>query len=365
MNQTSFRKLISGQITGWIAKSLRFLLNVLAVFYGMGIALRNWLYDGNRIKKWSVTHGGLLTSDRAQASVPVISIGNITVGGTGKTPMVIWLCNYLRAKDIACAILTRGYKSNDEPTMLTKNCPGIAVIVNPDRLAGAQEAVKRHHAQVMIMDDGFQHRRLHRVLDIVTIDATLPFGYNKILPAGLLREPLKSLKRANAAVLTRCDSAAKDDLAKLKQTIGQINPKLVIAETIHEPICARTKDKIALAELSGKKVFAFCGIANPDAFLATLDRLKVSVAGIKIYDDHHNYTAADFNDILRDSEQAQAEMMLTTEKDYAKIVRFSAGKSGSVLAYLAIKIQFLSAEEQLTQLIELSLSGKIPKKRTV
>ena len=379
MNQSSFKKLVSGQSSGWAADALRFLLNVLAVFYGVGIALRNWLFNSNRVKSWSVTPGGLVTADRTQAAVPVISIGNITVGGTGKTPMVIWLCNFLRTKDINCAILTRGYKAarqsspqaaggeNDEPAILVKNCPGAAVVVNPDRLAGALEAVKRHHAQVLIMDDGFQHRRLHRDIDIVTIDTTLPFGYNKILPAGLLREPVSALKRAHAAILTRCDSVTKDDLTKLTQTLGQLNTKMVIAQTVHAPVCVRTgdKDEIALAKLKGKKVFAFCGIANPDAFLATLSRLKANLVGSKVYDDHHDYTTRDFSEIYRDAEQSQAEMILTTEKDYNKIARFSGSKSGLVLAYLAVRMQFISGQEQITQLIERSLAGKIPKKRTV
>lgn len=371
MNQSSFKKLVSGASCGWAADALRFLLNALAVFYGIGIALRNWLFNSNRVKSWSVTPGGFVTTDRTQLAVPVISIGNITVGGTGKTPMVIWLCNFLRTKDINCAILTRGYKSaggeNDEPAILAKNCPGAAVVVNPDRLAGALEAVKRHHAQVLIMDDGFQHRRLHRDIDIVTIDTTLPFGYNKILPAGLLREPVSALKRAHAAILARCDSVTKEDLTKLTQTLSRINPKMVIAQTIHAPVCARTndKDEILLAKLKAKKVFAFCGIANPDAFLATLNQLKVNLVGSKIYDDHHNYTTRDFIEICRNAEQSQAEMILTTEKDYKKSARFSGSKSGLVLAYLAVRVQFISAEEQLTQLIERSLAGKIPKKRTV
>ncbi|MFH1369837.1 MAG: tetraacyldisaccharide 4'-kinase [Planctomycetota bacterium] len=369
MNQARFKKIISGQSPGSAAAALRFLLKVPAVFYGMGVALRNWLFDKGPAKSYAVTFAGLKTTDRTQATVPVISVGNITVGGTGKTPMVIWLSNFLREKNINCAILTRGYKAakgghSDEPAMLIKNCPGTAVVVNPDRLAGALEAVKRHRAQVLIIDDGFQHRRLHRDIDIVTIDATLPFGYNRVLPAGLLREPVSSLKRAHAAILTRCDSVSKDDLTKLTETIGRINPKLVVAQTIHAPVCVRTndKDEIPLAKLKGKKVFAFCGIANPDAFLSTISRLKANLAGSKIYDDHHEYTARDFSEICREAAQSGAEMILTTEKDYNKITRFSDNKGGLVLAYLAVRVQFLSGQEQITQLIERSLAGKIFRK---
>jgi tetraacyldisaccharide 4'-kinase len=369
LNQRDWHSIVSGGRTGFAAAVLRLLAGIAARVYSFVICIRNLLFDKQLFKSYAVTRAGLKTTDRTQATVPVISVGNITVGGTGKTPMVIWLCNFLRAKDINCAILTRGYKataggSSDEPAMLIKNCPGTAVVVNPDRLAGALEAVKRHRAQVMIMDDGFQHRRLHRDIDIVTIDATLPFGYSKMLPAGLLREPVSALKRAHAAILTRCDSVSKDDLIKLTETIGGINPKMVVAQTVHSPVCAKTgdKDEIALAKLKGKKVFAFCGIANPDAFLSTISRLKANLAGSKIFDDHHDYTARDFSEICREAAQSGAEMILATEKDYNKITRFSANKGGLVLAYLAVRVQFISGEEQITQLIERSLSGKILRK---
>ncbi len=369
MNQARFKKLVSGQSDGSLAVALRLLLNVAAAFYGLGIAVRNRLFDRGWRASYAVTPAGLVTSDRAQAAIPVISIGNITVGGTGKTPMVIWLCNFLQAKDINCAILSRGYKAsrgeNDEPAILVRNCPGAALVVNPDRLVGAVEAVRRHHAQALIMDDGFQHRRLHRDVDIVTIDATLPFGYDKMLPAGLLREPTTALKRAHAAVITRCDLVSEDNLAKLAEAISRINPNVVIARTIHAPVCAMTAGnrQIPLEQLRGRSVYAFCGIANPDAFLATINRLGVNLVGSKIYDDHHNYTAGDVGGIYADAAQSGAEMMLTTEKDYNKI-GLPDSASDLVLAYLAVELQFISGQEQITQLIERSLAGKIRGKRT-
>ena len=305
MNQERFKKLVSGQSTGVIASALRLVLNVAAVFYGLGISLRNWLYDGGQAKSYAVTAAGLVTSDRTQATVPVISIGNITVGGTGKTPLVIWLCNLFR-EDVNCAILTRGYKAakgeSDEPGMLAKNCPGTAVVVNPDRLAGAIEAVKKCRAQVLIMDDGFQHRRLHRDIDIITIDAMQPFGYGRLLPAGLLREPVSALKRAQAVILTRCDLVSKNNLTELTAAINRINPNVIIAKTIHSPVFAVSGERqITLEELKGKKVYIFCGIANPDAFLATVGLVGVNIVGSRIYDDHYNYTANDVNDIYRDA----------------------------------------------------------------
>ena len=371
MNQEKFKKLVSGEKAGPIYTVSRLFLNVVAVFYRLGIALRNWLYDRGTARSYAVTSAGLVTIDKTQAAVPVISVGNITVGGTGKTPMVIWLCNFLRKKNIDRAILTRGYKSrarghSDEPAILVKNCPGAAIVINPDRLAGAIEAVKRNHAQVLIMDDGFQHRRLHRDIDIVTIDSTLPFGYNRILPAGLLREPVSSLKRAHAIILTRCDLVSKDDLIKLEKTIKDINPGLVIARTIHAPVCARGagNKEIPLEKLRAKNVFAFCGIANPDAFFATIDSLGVNLIGSKIYNDHHAYTAGDVNEICRDAGGLKADLILTTEKDYDKITLPPDSRTDLILVYLAVELRFIEGQDRISQLIERSLTVKIHGKRT-
>lgn len=365
MKQELFKKLVSGQSTGVIASMLRLLLNIAAVFYGLGISLRNWLFDGGQ----AVTAAGLVTSDRTHVTVPVISVGNITVGGTGKTPLVIWLCNLLREQNVNCAILTRGYKAatgrDDEPGMLAKNCPGTAVVVNPDRLAGAIEAVKKHRAQVLIMDDGFQHRRLHRDIDIVTIDAMLPFGYGRLLPAGLLREPVSALKRAQAAIITRCDLVSRDMLTELTATIGRINPGMIVAQAIHSPVFAISGEKqIPLEELKNKKVFVFCGIANPQAFLATVSLVGANITGSKVYDDHHSYTAGDIEEIYRDAAQSGAEMILTTEKDYNKI-DLPGNPSVLELAYLAVRLQFIDGADRIRELIERSLAGKIPRKRTI
>jgi tetraacyldisaccharide 4'-kinase len=195
----------------------------------------------------------------------------------------------------------------------------------------------------------------------------LPFGYNRMLPAGLLREPVTALKRAQAAVLTRCDLVSKDDLTKLEETIHGINPNMVVARTIHAPVCARTEGnkQIPLEQLKTKKVFAFCGIANPDAFFATISRLGVNLVGSKIYDDHHNYTARDANEIYRDAAQSKAELILTTEKDFDKIDPPIDNTSGLVLGYLAVKLQFVEGQDCISRLIEQSLAGKISGKRAV
>jgi tetraacyldisaccharide 4'-kinase len=240
------------------------------------------------------------------------------------------------------------------------------VVINPDRLIGAIEAVKKHKAQVLVMDDGFQHRRLRRDIDIVTIDAMVPFGYGKILPAGLLREPILALNRAHAVILTRCDLVSKNNLADLTATISKVNPNLIIAQTIHNPVCAVAGEKqIPLEELGGKKIFAFCGIANPEAFLATVRLTGVNIVGNRIYDDHHNYKISDVNDIYSDAEKSDAQMILTTEKDYNKISQPASGAHNFVLAYLAVRAEFVDGVDRIRELIERSFAGKIPRKRTV
>ncbi|MBN1392088.1 MAG: tetraacyldisaccharide 4'-kinase, partial [Sedimentisphaerales bacterium] len=254
MNQHSFRQLISGQSTGFKSYIFRLFLGAISQFYKIIALLRNFLYSNN----WLKTH---------RAGAAVISIGNITTGGTGKTPLVIWLCKFLQQKQIPFAILTRGYKTHpqtqaaiDEPVILAESCPQAKVIVNPNRVKAAKEAVVKLGAKALIMDDGFQHRRLARDLDIVTIDATCPFGFGKLLPAGLLREPASSLNRADAAVLTRCDQVPESELSRIEQELLLIKPDMIIARSIHKSISAKslTGGEITIEQLKGKRIFAFC-----------------------------------------------------------------------------------------------------------
>ncbi|MHC4463110.1 MAG: tetraacyldisaccharide 4'-kinase [Planctomycetota bacterium] len=354
---------------------MRFFLGVAAQVYSTVIRLRNLLYS----KRWLKTY---------RANAMVFSIGNITVGGTGKTPLVIWLCKYLQKKQINCAILTRGYKTNtkkratsneqqatktNEPAILTESCPEAKVIVNPNRVAGATEAVNKFGATVLIMDDGFQHRRLARDLDIVTIDGTRPFGYGKVLPAGLLREPVAALKRTDAVVVTRCDQTAKAELTRLEDKLQRVNPNMIIARSIHTPICVKSigHKEISLEEQKNKKIFAFCGIANPDAFLNTIENIEANLVGSKIYNDHYHYTDDCLADIYEQARHLKADLILTTQKDWfsspLSAIRNTSNEQRAArydipFAYLAIELRFISGEDKITQLIEDALAGKIPKK---
>jgi tetraacyldisaccharide 4'-kinase len=406
LNQDAYRKLVSGESGGPGAVFLRFILGITAHKYRIITGVRNFLYSN----RWLKIH---------RADVPVISIGNITTGGTGKTPLVIMLCKQLvsdsqfQLSNSQCAILTRGYKAakdldktplvirlckklisafrsqlsnsqsailtrghkaakdlrgesvgyGDEPAVLAESCPGVQVVVNPDRVSGAADAISRFGAKVLIMDDGFQHRRLGRELDIVTIDGTVPFGYGKLLPAGLLREPVTALKRADAAVITRCDQVDEAELTRLEDKLRQINPEMVVARSVHAPVCAKSMDnsEINLGALKGKKIFAFCGIGNPDAFFNTVEVLGAGLAGSKVFNDHYHYTNECLADISEQAKRLDADLILTTQKDW---VSFSPSAMPNVskdanFAYLAIEFRFISGEDKITQLIKNALAGRI------
>ena len=354
MDQQAYRKLISGASRGFGQTLLRLFLRLISCFYSAAIWLRNLMYARGLLKQHSV-------------NAVVISIGNITVGGTGKTPLVVWVCNLLARKGVNCAILTRGYKIkksklSGEPAILTRGCPAANIIVNPDRVAAAAEAIAKFGAEVLVMDDGFQHRHLSRDLNIAAIDATRPFGYGRLLPAGLLREPVASLNRAHAVVLTRCDQTTEANLAELEETLLSVNPDIIIARSTHAPVCAKSLERkeIALEDLKSRRIFAFCGIGNPNAFLATIEKLGIKPVGSKIFNDHHHYTDGCMADIYEEARYLGADLVLTTEKDWTKTA-LPARIKDILFAYLVIEIRFLTGEQKLRRLIEDTLTGKILK----
>ena len=351
MSHSTYLNLISGQAPAVLAIPGQAALSVLSLPYSAVVRLRNHLYADGHLK----IH---------KATVPTLSIGNLTTGGTGKTPLVVWVCRTLADRPLRCAILTRGYKTqrgelSDEPALLAGDCPEAAVVVNPDRVAGAAEATDHRGAQVLIMDDGFQHRRLARDLDIVTVDATRPFGYGRLLPAGLLREPITGLRRAQAVVITRCDQVSQDAVERIEEKILGVNPTLVIARSVHAATGLQTADGAESPpnRVRGERVFAFSGLGNPAAFYRTLGQLGAVLVESLSFDDHHDYTLDDLDDIRERARRQRADLILTTQKDWMRLARLPARKKAPPLAYLAIELQFTRGQKELTALIDSVLAG--------
>ncbi|MBT4865231.1 MAG: tetraacyldisaccharide 4'-kinase [Planctomycetaceae bacterium] len=315
MDEAAFREIISGDKRGAVPTVARGALAGLSLFYGAAVRLRNRAFDAGlkRVHK---------------AAVPVVSVGNITTGGTGKTPMVAWLAHWFQDYGLRPVILSRGYRSlsgeiNDEKLVLDQLSPGVPHLQNPDRVDFARFAVEEHGAQVLILDDGFQHRRLARDLDIVLIDALNPFGYGRLLPRGLLREPLIGLKRAGLIVLTRADQIDENSKRQIIERISEIRGTADHVEVAFSPQClinssGQTAD---LSSLPSQLVTVFCGIGNPAAFSRTVTDCGFQIAdGDPLsYPDHYHYRMGDLTHIADLADVLQTTAILTTQKDLVKI----------------------------------------------
>jgi tetraacyldisaccharide 4'-kinase len=280
--------------------------------YGAAVRIRNRLFDWG----WKKSY---------RAAVPVISIGNLTLGGTGKTPCVEYVARFLRQHDVQVAILSRGYRGgggrNDEAMLLEENLPDVPHLQDPDRVQLAQLAVEELESEILVLDDGFQHRRLVRDADIVLIDATNPWGFGYLFPRGALREPVGSLRRAALVMITRADRVAADRLIEIRRRIQRSTSAPIVA-TRHAPAALMgVPDQAYPAEqLRGKAVAGFCGIGNPRAFRATLEELGAVVQDFRVYPDHHPYTRGDVEGLSRWAGQFPPETtIVTTQKDLVKL----------------------------------------------
>ncbi|MGD0962886.1 MAG: tetraacyldisaccharide 4'-kinase [Candidatus Acidiferrales bacterium] len=295
------------------------LLRPLALPYEMVVRLRAQAY-----------RRGLLRPKRIQGVV--ISVGNLTVGGTGKTPMVLWIAHRLLAEKRSVGILTRGYggksvstdtqpgtgtateTTSDEVRLLKARLgEGVAWGVGADRFAQGQGLAKRG-VQWFILDDGFQHRQLARDVDIVLIDATNPFGGGHLLPAGQLREPRSALARADIIVITRSDHAPAIEAAVRHDSAAPTfyaRPGLDSIRTANDA----GRVEVPTAETQRKKLFAFCGIGNPSAFLMNLRDWGFEIVGHRFFRDHHRYTQQDATAIETEARKRGADALLCTEKD--------------------------------------------------
>ena len=346
-DESYWLKVLSGEDRRLSASLLRGLFRLLAPLYGLGVRIRNLTFNWG----WKKTY---------RAELPIISVGNLTTGGTGKSPFVIWLAQQLRSRGRRVCVLSRGYKGteqgeNDESLELADRLPDVPQLVDPDRVASAKIAVEELEMEVALLDDGFQHRRLHRDLDLVLIDATQPFGYGHLLPRGLLREPKSALARASRIVITRSNLISKAELETLKQKLTRYHPLSEIAVTITEPTGLLQADgrTISLAQIAPLPVFAFCGLGNPAAFFKTVEPLCTQLVGQRAFPDHHAYSPQELTQLAAEAKQQGAGALLCSHKDLVKIGRSQLGEIP--LYALLIDIRFLAGEESLLEAVEACL----------
>ncbi len=297
-----------------------------------------------------------------RAGVPVVSVGNLSLGGTGKTPCVEWVSRFYRERDVRVAILSRGYGSevgrNDEAMVLEENLPDVPHLQDQDRVAAAERAVEELESELLVLDDGFQHRRLHRDLDIVLIDATHPPSRDRLFPRGTLREPLSGLRRAGAIVLTRCDQVAGTEVEAIRARLAARWPQTPVATSEHRPLelLGGTDERAAVTELAGRPVGAFCGIGNPAAFRNTLTGLGATVADFRPFPDHHGYTREDVADLTRwAAALPTGAVIATTQKDWVKLRM--PDLAGRRLWAVRIGLVFREGEAALAAALERLLGG--------
>lgn len=335
--QAYLYRLVHDEERGVFAAFLLAILRILSSVYGAAINLRLLLYQR-----------GLLTRHRLPCRV--ISLGNITVGGTGKTPTAQKLAAIIRDMGFKIAVLNRGYRSEwqgevgvvsdgrhiymtageagDEAYLLAKNLPGVPVLIGKNRVLSGKYAIEKFGADVVILDDGYQHWQLARDFDIVLIDALNIFGNSYLLPRGTLREPLRNLDRADAVLLTRVDQSHNDASATIRSTLARYNDKAIIVESVHSPqgfsevenwYKDATADILPPDTLCGAKILAFSGIGNPSSFEQTLSGLGVELIAAVRYPDHYDYSMTQMQRLMQQAFDVGADALVTTEKDAVKI----------------------------------------------
>ena len=353
---------------GFRAGLLRVVLRLLSFLYLAIVQFRLYLYR-NRILK-----------DR-QLGCPVISIGNLTVGGTGKTPVVEKFAKALQNGGRRVAILSRGYKSvdrrrkitwwekllaqgsenpprivsdgksvlldsataGDEPYMLALNLKGVAVVVDKDRVKGGLHAIKHLDVDTLLLDDGLQYLHLKHRIDIVLVDRQAPFGNEHLLPRGTLREPPRNLRRASYILITKCDGESNDDLIR---RIRRYNRTAEIIECRHRPLYLKhvyKDERLPLEYLNGLYIGSFCGIAAPESFESGLRGLGANIELSRHFADHHRYTERELTQFLQRCVRRDVSAVITTEKD---AVRFPLIDLPEVpIYYLRVEIEIVKGEK--------------------
>lgn len=335
--RNKIESIMQGDLTanaGWLGA----LLSLMALLYGTGVRLRSTAYARQWIKK-------------NRLDCVVVSVGNLALGGTGKTPVTIHLARLIQSYGYRVVVINRGYKGGaeetggvvsngeeiampprecgDEAYMMAKILKGIPVLVGRDRHAAGSMALQAFRPQVILLDDGFQHIRLKRDMDLVLLDAEEPFGNGKLFPRGVLRESKNAMQRAGAIVLTRADKgrpAAFEDVerhapgkpifqcAHRPYIAGMISPN-----TTKELDAPTSGEAVGMDCLKGRRGYAFSGIARNERFQETLEQAGVHVCGASFFDDHHWYSGGELKEIARSAVKKGANLIITTQKDFARI----------------------------------------------
>jgi tetraacyldisaccharide 4'-kinase len=340
---STFRALVNGQSCGLLARIARIALSVAEIPYRWAVTYRNHGFDTGR----RLIH---------KVNVPVISVGNLTLGGTGKTPTVEWLAKQLLQNQVRIAIVSRGYgKSrrvqNDEAMELSERLPQVPHVQNPDRVAAAETAIEQYACQIILLDDGFQHRRLARDLDIVLIDALEPFGFDRVFPRGTLREPVSGIARADVVALTRCDMISHPQRAQLRQRVECLAPNAVWLEITHrrDGLLDTAGVRHPLAALEGQRIAAFCGIGNPANFRHTLSNCGWDLVGWREFPDHHGYHRRDVDNLLDWLNRHKATAVVCTHKDLVKLRPLWT--AGIRLYALTLVTEIVTGQDELTRLL--------------
>ena len=343
-------------------------LKGMSLVFGAVVGIRDFLY---RV--------GLMR--RHPLGIQVISIGNVTAGGTGKTPVTEIFARTLAAEGRKVAILSRGYRrkeapwwqrmftqvidpplvvsdgrhvlldsavGGDEPYMLASNLPGVAVVVDRNRVKAGRYAVKRLGCNTLILDDGFQYQKLKHSIEVVLVDATNPFGNGNLLPRGILREPVRRLKRADIIFLTKC----RGDVSAVRDEIRRYNKTAEIVECNHTPKLLRdvwSREEYPLSWLQGKTTCTLSGIASPKGFENSLRRLGARVVWCERYADHHRYDSSEILYALNRTADMGADALVTTEKDAVRFPRLETSPVRCL--YLRIAIEILSGAESFDSII--------------
>ncbi len=304
------------QPEGWARRAALSPLNALSLLFRAGVACRNGLYAQGVHKPVRVE------------GARVISIGNLTVGGAGKTPAVIFLANFFAGLDRRVAVLSRGYGrktrkpllvsgnhtlpariAGDEPLLISRRCPAAAVLVGADRVQLAERARREHAADIILLDDGMQYQRLQKDFEIAVIDEAVGFGNGKLLPRGPLREPASALARANLLWI------------RVQLETAPLHIGFPSVRVRHAPIAvlSPTAEEHSPDVIRGRRAFAFAAVARPRSFLRTLRGMSADVVGARFFSDHHLFTRAELDRILRAAEEHRADLLLTTEKDQVRL----------------------------------------------